>query len=455
MAALLAGIPVADAQISTRIDQYMHDPAIINPAAMNSYSRARANIFYNRLYSGVNGSPQNMLLSLSVPVNNRRVGVGGFFGQETIGFTTLNNVYGSYAYTIPLGPIQRISVAASLGLLNQKFNGGAIDIVDQNDPVYQNYLRGQSSSRLDVKFSALYQVPGLMLGFSSGRLTNPRFGFENGNSTTFYTLKNISSLFGSARIQVSDGFMLQPAASATFTDYKKDIIQYGMNFWFANTVWTGVHHAGNKNLALQIGTEIKNTFMAGYSFSMPMTAEARQLGAGHEVFLSFRFGQVHDANFDMERLVLGGSDAGSGYARTERDKPEREERDRDTESKPAKPNAKNERTRVNTPVTVSSLTAMKALHNNQDTSTMSLGELPREKPESGFYVVAGMNKSEAQVDNMIKGYYMIGVRSFKFFNPKNGYYYVYLTRRSSKTEADQIKFEGVQGIDNIWTTEVQ
>jgi len=41
MAALLAGIPVADAQISTRIDQYMHDPAIINPAAMNSYSRAR------------------------------------------------------------------------------------------------------------------------------------------------------------------------------------------------------------------------------------------------------------------------------------------------------------------------------------------------------------------------------------------------------------------------------
>lgn len=438
----------------------MHDPAIINPAAINSYSRARANIFYNRLYSGVNGSPQNMLLSLSVPVNNRRVGVGGYFGQETIGFTTLNNVYGTYAYTIPLGPIQRISVAASLGLLNQKFNGGAIDIVDPNDPVYQNYLRGQSSSRLDVKFSALYQVPGLMLGFSSGRLTNPRFGFENGNSTTFYTLKNISSLFGSARIQVSDGFMLQPAASATFTDYKRDIIQYGMNFWFANTVWTGVHHAGNRNLALQIGTEIKNTFMAGYSFSMPMTSSARQLGAGHEVFLSFRFGQVHDANHDMERLVFGGSEPANLYAREERNKPEREDRparedrDRGSESKPAKPAAK-PGGRVNTPVTVSSLTAMKALHNNQDTSTMSLGELPREKPESGFYVVAGMNKTEAQVDNLIKGYYMSGVRSFKFFNPKNGYYYVYLTRRNTKNEADQIKFDGVPGIDNIWTTEIQ
>jgi type IX secretion system PorP/SprF family membrane protein len=453
MAALLASGPLAEAQISTRIDQYMHDPAIINPAAMNSYSRARANVFYNRLYSGVNGSPQNMLLSLSVPVNNRRVGVGGYFGQETIGFTTVNNVYGSYAYTIPLGPVQRISVAASLGLLNQKFNGGAIDIVDQNDPVYQNYLRGQSASRLDVKFSALFQVPGLMLGFSSGRLTNPRFGFENGNSTTFYTLKNISSLFGSARIQVSDGFMLQPAASATFTDYKKDIIQYGLNFWFANTVWTGVHHAGNKNLALQIGTEIKNTFMAGYSFSMPMTAQARQLGAGHEVFLSFRFGQVHDANSDMERLVLGGSEANSGYVRNERDRPERE--DRENTGNSSKPSGKNERTRVNTPVSVASLTAMKALHNNQDTSTLTLSELSRENPESGFYVVAGMNKSEAQVDNIIKGFYMNGIRSYKFFNPKNGYYYVYLTRRSSKAEADQIKFEGVQGIDNIWTTEIQ
>jgi hypothetical protein len=155
----------------------------------------------------------------------------------------------------------------------------------------------------------------------------------------------------------------------------------------------------------------------------------------------------------MERLVLGGSDAGSGYARTERDKPARE--DRDNESKPSKPTAKNERTRVSTPVTVSSLTAIKALHNNQDTATLSLGELAREKPESGFYVVAGMNKSEAQVDNLIKGYYMNGIRSYKFFNPKNGYFYVYLTRRSNKAEADQIKFEGVQGIDNIWTTEIQ
>jgi hypothetical protein len=148
-----------------------------------------------------------------------------------------------------------------------------------------------------------------------------------------------------------------------------------------------------------------------------------------------------------------GSDAGSGYARNDRDKSEREERD--NTSNPSKPSAKNERTRVNTPVTVSSLTAMKALHNNQDTSTLTLAELSREKPESGYYVVAGMNKSEIQVDNLIKGYYMMGIRSYKFFNPKNGYYYVYLTRRSSKSEADQIKFEGVQGVDNLWTTEVQ
>jgi hypothetical protein len=193
--------------------------------------------------------------------------------------------------------------------------------------------------------------------------------------------------------------------------------------------------------------------MAGYSFSMPMTAQARQLGAGHEVFLSFRFGQVHDANVDMERLVLGGNEANSGYVRNERDRPERE--DRENTGNSSKPSGKNERTRVNTPVSVASLTAMKALHNNQDTSTLTLSELSRENPESGFYVVAGMNKSEAQVDNIIKGFYMNGIRSYKFFNPKNGYYYVYLTRRSSKAEADQIKFEGVQGIDNIWTTEIQ
>jgi type IX secretion system PorP/SprF family membrane protein len=162
-------LPGAQAQIASRIDQYMQDPAIINPAAINSYSNARASLFYNRLYSNVNGSPGNMLLSLSAPIADRRIGLGGFFAQEKVGFTTLTNLYGTYAYTIPLGNKQRLNVAASLGMINQKFNGGVIDVVDPNDPVYQNYLRGQSTSRLDIKVFRAVSVTRADGGFQHGQ----------------------------------------------------------------------------------------------------------------------------------------------------------------------------------------------------------------------------------------------------------------------------------------------
>ncbi len=425
------------AQLASRLDQYMHDPAIINPASINTYTASRLSFFNNRLYGDIPGSPSNMLASFSMPVPKKNIGVGAYFGQEKLGFTTLSNAYATYAYTIPLGDEQRLHMAASLGFLNQKFNGNNINIINPNDPVYQSYLRGQSTSRFDVKFSALYQLRGLSIGISSGRIANPRFIYENSNYSSTFSLQNLSNAFAAAKLQVSDALMLQPVISAHLTDFKLSSLQYGVNAWIQNAVWAGFHNSGNNNLSLQIGAKLFQTILAGYSYSMPISPDAKLLGSGHEFFTSFILSKPHKENVYLDMLVLGGA---QGEREVAQEEPEKEELTQNT--------------LIKVPATVHSLTEMKALKPNYDTAYLSISPLSNEPTEQGFYVCVGMNKSEQMADKLIKELYTKGLRSYKFQNSKNKYFYVYLTKKSTRAEADNVKLSGVAGVENIWTVEV-
>jgi type IX secretion system PorP/SprF family membrane protein len=426
-----------NAQLASRMDQYMHDPAIINPASINTYTASRLSFFNNRLYGDIPGSPSNMLASFSMPVPKKNIGVGAYFGQEKLGFTTLSNAYASYAYTIPLSGDQRLHLAASLGFLNQKFNGNSMHVVHPNDPVYTSYLRGQSTSRFDVKFSALYQLQGLTLGISSGRIANPRFVYENANYSSTFSLQNLSNAYAAAKLQVSDALMLQPVVSVHLIDFKRSSLQYGMNAWIEDVVWAGFHNSGNKNLSLHLGARLFQTILAGYAYSMPINPEATLLGSGHEFFTSFIISKPHKENQRLDMLVLGGNG-------TERPVAEEE----------VEEEAPEQNTLLKIPATVHNLTEMKALRPNYDTAYLTISPLNNEVPEAGFYVCVGMNKSEHMADKLIKELYTKGLRSYKFQNSKNKYYYVYLTKKSTRAEADNVKLSGVAGVENIWTVEV-
>ncbi|MBU6325209.1 MAG: type IX secretion system membrane protein PorP/SprF, partial [Bacteroidetes bacterium] len=225
--------------------------------------------------------------------------------------------------------------------------------------------------------------------------------------------------------------------SAHFTDFKLSSLQYGVNAWIQDAVWAGFHNSGNKNLSMQIGAKLFQTILAGYSYSMPISPDAKLLGSGHEFFTSFILSKPHKENVYLDMLVLGGT---GGERQVAEEEPEKEETVQST--------------LIKVPATVHSLTEMKALRPNYDTAYLTISPLSNEPNEQGFYVCVGMNKSEQMADRLIKELYTKGLRSYKFQNSKNKYYYVYLTKKSTRAEADNVKLTGIAGVENIWTVEV-
>lgn len=420
------------AQISSRIDQYYQDFSLINPSAINTGAISTVNLFYNKLFTGVKGSPSDLFASVVIPVPSKRIGFAFNFGQENIGFSRLYNGSASYAYTLPLGESTAFHLGGSIGVISQGFDRDAINVISPSDPIYQSLLNGKTETKFDLKISGTLQINALLLGFSTGRLTQPKYSLDYQIYSNSYALTNISNAFVSTKLQVSNGLILQPVMSLTIFDFKQHNLQYGINFMAKDVIWAGVHSAGNKNIALHIGAFIKQTTKVGYSYSMPVSSESKLLGSGHEIFTSFALNKLSDSRKPLlrDRFVFGNT--------------EYDEYDGNT--------AVTKKKKVFTDtVTVVSLEGISQLENGYDTSLLKLPSISKTYTTPGYYVVVGVFKSENNVNLHIKNLFGSGIVAYKFYFPENGSYYAFIHRADKEADAEKFKWSGDIDVPAIWT----
>lgn len=455
----LAVLPVAlYSQLSTRLDQYYMDLSVINPAAINTMRNSSVNLFYNRLFTGISGSPENIFASLVVPNSEKRIGFGLNLGQEKLGFGTTYSGSASYVYSLPVSRAgkSKLHVAATVGLLTQRFNPNAIDVISTDDPVYLSLQQGRPVTRFDLKASATFQSGGLMLGLSTGRVTNPRFVYNYYTYQTGYSMRNLSNAFASLKFQVTSDLVLQPIVTAHLFDFKSALFQWGANLELREKISVGVHSAGHGNVSLQVGAHLQKTVRIGYSYSMPVAVQSKLLGSGHEFFTSITLGtSKRDLPADHDKFVLVPIDSDSSSAEI-----------RNTDIVPVK-NKKPERIESNANVVkveaikvkqdtivISSFDEMKFLKSGYDTAKLVFKPIPHAYPADGYYVTVGVFQSEANANRLIKNMYMRSITAYKFFFPENSRYYVFVYRADRPEEADQIKWQEQTEISDIWVKHV-
>lgn len=454
------------AQIATRIDQYYQDFSLVNPAAINANNNSQINLFYNKLFTGVKGSPTNLLASAIFPNPEKRVGFGINLAQEKVGFSTLNNAYVTYAYTFPVSKKSKLHLGASLGFLSQRFNPNAIDVVNEDDPYYLSLQEGKSANRLDIKASAAFQTSGLLFGISSGRVTKPRFDYDYYNFNAQYSLQNLTTAFVSSKLKTSEDISLQPVASLTLFDFDRMLLQFGMNMYVRDKVWAGLHSAGNKNVSLQVGGIIGTMIKVGYSYSMPYSAESKLLGSGHEFYTSIILGKtetlVTDVGADELAFETEEEEKDNGKRGKKRSKKaeevtvEEEVEIAKTEKVVVSPNVISVETikMKSDTLMIKGFDDIKFLKSGYDTAKLVFADLKKEYPANGYYVTVGVFKNEANANRHIKTMYMKGLTSYKFFMPDNQHYYVYIFRGDTSEEADAVKWQEQLEIPDIWTKKV-
>jgi type IX secretion system PorP/SprF family membrane protein len=413
---------ISMAQISSRIDQYFLDPSSINPAAINFQKYGSLNLFYNKTFAGVTGAPENVIANLVMPLKNEKTAFGVFYQREKAGFQQLHNAFVSYAYAIPLSDETKLSFGVSLGVLNQSFDASKAIYLQNNDPVIRSIAFSPSATRVDFRASAMIKAGDFFGGFAFSRFAKPMFDYSYYNYKTSYSLQSLSNLVLGYSIAAGEDFAIKPTVLLNFYDFKYTNFKGNISAYYKDKFWLGVGTDASSQIGFNVGVKVADAIVCGYSVNVLAGKMKDVLGPVHEFYTSFPFGGGKKIADDEEEVTK---------------KP-----DGETEEKVETEPAKTGRRLVET--TVSSYNDLKNAGADLDTAGIHFTQIEKEKKEPGIYLVVGMHASESKAESQIKSLYLKGIYSYKFYDPINHQYYVWIKQFKSMAEASKF----VQNADN-------
>lgn len=289
------------AQQDPLISQYMFNPLLVNPAYAGSKDYAMASALYRTQWVKLKGSPETFLASIHGPVfKSRKVGLGFTISNDNIGIINRTNVFGDYAYHIPLTNKLKLGLGVKAGIFYQsnKLSSAILTDNSQIDPVYSaantNKVTpevGAGAYLYSKKFYLGLSVPHFLsydasrpLSFSSNKVYNyvRHFWFTTG-----------------VAIEASPDFVIRPSLMIRYSKYAPMQADINCNFLIKKFLWLGAtYRTGDKEAGAMesiigiIEFQLTKQFRLGYSYDFTRTQLNNYSNGSHEISLGYDFG--HD-----------------------------------------------------------------------------------------------------------------------------------------------------------------
>lgn len=289
----IAGKAQQDAQFS----QFLHNQLYWNPA----YAGVQAdwneiNLLHRTQWAGYDsnfepaGAPQTQLLSINVPLNKYKVGVGLHLVNDQIGLFNNFEAQLSAAYHLKLNKGQ-LSIGARVGILNQRVNSDFWRVVDPSDPIYLSLINGGGMSDMtaDIGFGVYYNTSKYFAGISSTHLQASELNYDAAFS--IYPLKRHYYFIGGYRIQPNRLLTVTPAVlvkTETSALSIESMLYIDYDERYFGSISFREFEAGI--LMFGMGVTRNNRLRVSYSFDYTIGTEAQNAKANssHEIMLTYR-----------------------------------------------------------------------------------------------------------------------------------------------------------------------
>lgn len=291
--ALLASAFSMTAQAQQLMTSSMYDQHgnIHNPATAGAQKHGVVGASYRKMWDGIAGGPQTVLVFGSGYIKSAKIGIGGYAYNDVTGPTKRTGLQTSYAYHIPL---KNGEASFSIGL-EARFQQFAIDKAKLQASLGNDPVLGATDNRFkgDAGLGIAYTGKKLQIGASVSQLIQTKLDFYSGNLTRteearlyrhYYLHSNyIWDVDGSTRIIPNILFIYLPNAPTEF--------QGGVRVEHKDLFWWGVALRARQSWMLSAGVKIQKKFTVGYCFdifSSPLSVYDKGSN-GHELILRYDF----------------------------------------------------------------------------------------------------------------------------------------------------------------------
>jgi type IX secretion system PorP/SprF family membrane protein len=313
------------AQQDAQFSMNMFNRQIANPAYVGAPGVKQLTLASRSQWVGIEGHPNTFTGSFNLPVTILRGGLGIHMIHDRIGPFTTTNIYGSYAFKIPVGTNgSALQLGISPGLMLKNLNAENFRSKDAAllDPVLRELVgRVVSQNVFDLNAGVYYYVPSrnpkdpidkLYIGFNVNHLLQPKLGnfsSPNNNSDNVTRIHRNFGIMGGYRFGdgpisfVPNLFLRFGGVESPFTQSQIDLVG---NLHIMPMVF-GIGYRGLTNasdLIALAGFHASQRLFIAYSYDYAISGLNAVTSGSHEIVMQYTFPTVfrfYPPNLDVRR----------------------------------------------------------------------------------------------------------------------------------------------------------
>ncbi len=286
---LLGLVPMAvTGQQHPLFSHYMFNGLYINPAYAGSKEFVSTTLIARKQWTGFEGAPSTQIASLHAPLNDRKVGLGVVISNDKIGITNQTDLYGSYAYHLPVGD-GKLSLGLSAGFSYYKSKFSELTVWDTDDPVYEtnslsNILPnfGMGMYYYTRKFYAGLSVPQI-LSYDPEQALHIEVDKVHKVSRHYYLSSGVI-LATRGELKFRPSFMVKYASNAPIQ------FDVNLNMLISDIIWVGASYRSSDAVVLLLEYQVNKKLRIGYSYDLTLTEMRTYSSGSHEIIIGYDFG---------------------------------------------------------------------------------------------------------------------------------------------------------------------
>jgi type IX secretion system PorP/SprF family membrane protein len=275
------------AQQTPMYAQYMFNMMNINPAYAGSRGTASITGLYRNQWVGIRNAPRTTSLSMDMPVNEERIGLGFQLYDDRLGVERTTGFNFSYAFRIRISNAGTLSLGLQGGVLNYRASYTNLTTRQAGDPVFAQDLSGFLPAAAAGIF---YNSDNFYAGVSTPALLKTKLRYDGQADVT--STGGDLQLYATTGfvIRMNDNIVLKPSTLIKTSAGAPMQFDINLNAWFHDVVSIGCSYRTGDAYVAMMELQLNKQLRLGYAYERPFTDLGTFTSGTHELMLRVELG---------------------------------------------------------------------------------------------------------------------------------------------------------------------
>lgn len=438
-------------------NHYMLNSFVFNPADAGVEKNVNAYLIRNQRFGSFQGATVNNYLTVDGSFMKDKAGLGFQLAHQTHGIQQQISSSLSYSYSIQLMKDHYLRLGISAGLLDNRIDKDAINVMQNDDP-YLLSMRS-SVSTFDLNAGISYYYKNLKIGIAVPQIIGNKAGFDKSNSRGYYRLSRHFMGMAQMNFKLGEKFNTTPNVLVRYVPGAPFQYDGTLQFDYMKKIWISGTYKSAYAVQVNLGFQVAKQFKIGYSYEYIIgSINKYSTAVHHEMLIGFTFPSKHETKIvevkadptphddsrekELQELL--------NKALAEKQALEREVEIAQNETKELE--EKIEETKIEP---VKEPEPVKEEIENKDDIPLAKGykfiELDLVDSPDGYYVITGVYGSLDNANRVVASLKDEYPSTYLVINQKNSYYYVVIEYTLNQDQAKSVYNKYKQATNqDIW-----